>query len=612
MSANGVKPTMRGYIPAIAIMAIFLAVVPAVAAPPQQDGLQQRIDRLIRKLGNDEFIIRERAEAELGGLGLAALDALAAAQFDDDVEISVRARRLLQSIQVRWISDRDSKTVRRILNHYGELPSDQRLATVGELLRIPGAHGFVAIARIARYDPSAEVAKMAGLAVLSAPRPSQADTESFLMRMRYTLGDSRRESVAWIKTAMRLWDHPDETVREWSQLVKRESTTFVVHPELSGKRVLRSVLLAHVDVLLRHNLPEQARDTASRVLPLVEDDRAQLIETADWLLVHEWPDLMESLYTRFHDSFHQNTTLLFRLAEARRRAGDEAASNKAAGTALELVSANGPKAVWLLGMTLQNDGLFHWAEYAYRALTDQEKPDWKESASACISLAEMLHDLKRDSDAAAVLNRLVAAAKERPLKSVVERDTRQPISMLEARAAYFAACAHQRAGRPSEQRKELERALSLAPDDSDALIALYRQSRPDPDGFAAARKRVAASVTRYRKLIEVAKKRATEARSRLERTQAEIEIAEHCNRVAWLIANTEGDREWAIKCAEEAMRHYPDSAGIRDTLALCYYAGSRIDRAVKMQKMALEQDPHSPPLKERLELFLKAQARDKR
>ncbi len=576
--------------------------------PGDEQAREKKIATLISQLGSDEFVIRERASQALADLGLDALDALAKAQYDDDVEIAVRARRILLSIQVRWVVDGDPSSARRVLQHYGQLPAAQRVTAIERLEGLPAGRGLPPLARIARYDPSPRVARFAALAFLRSPCPPLERRERVVRDVERTLGNSRRVAVEWIHVALRLWEHPEQSVAAWAEIVERELSTFLLHPERNGPDVLRALLLGHVDVLLEHGRCDQAHQTARRVLPLLPDDSAQLIETADWLLEHDWPDLMEALYARFRDSFHQDTTLLFRLAEARRRNGDDVKALQAARAALAQVGPTaGPRGVWLLGISLQNDGFFHWAEYAYRELTDAEKPDWKENAMVFLSLAEMLHDLQRDDEAAQTLQKLVNASRQRPLKTAIEREIRQPIDRLAARAAYFQACHFARSGDRDAEREALQRSLALAPLDADSLILLYRMAADDPGELLEARRKIAEAVAQYRQRIEQSKKSIREARSRLERLQMEFDIAQQYNQVAWLIANTDGDRQFALQCAKQAQRFYPDSAGIRDTLARCYFAIGDVDRAIQEQRQALEQEPHSPPLRAQLEMFLKHQ-----
>ncbi len=63
------------------------------------DADRQRIEALIRQLGDPQYAVRERASAELVACGLPAIGPLRAAQTDPDVEVARRAERCLQKIE---------------------------------------------------------------------------------------------------------------------------------------------------------------------------------------------------------------------------------------------------------------------------------------------------------------------------------------------------------------------------------------------------------------------------------------------------------------------------------------------------------------------------------
>src|SRR4051794_7022835 len=60
---------------------------------------RQRIEALIRKLGDPAYAVREGATAELVGHGLAAIGPLRQAKHDPDIEVARRAERCLEQIE---------------------------------------------------------------------------------------------------------------------------------------------------------------------------------------------------------------------------------------------------------------------------------------------------------------------------------------------------------------------------------------------------------------------------------------------------------------------------------------------------------------------------------
>jgi RNA polymerase sigma factor (sigma-70 family) len=87
-------------------------VMPATAEPPPPDAPPavapaaeteaDRIDRLVRQLGSDDFTEREAATEALEKIGEPAYEPLLKAQRSEDVEIRKRAEGILRTIQQRW------------------------------------------------------------------------------------------------------------------------------------------------------------------------------------------------------------------------------------------------------------------------------------------------------------------------------------------------------------------------------------------------------------------------------------------------------------------------------------------------------------------------------
>jgi hypothetical protein len=75
-----------------------LLVIPTGAAEPAD---AKKIEKLIERLGGDDFADREKATAELDALGAAALPALKKATDNKDVEVSKRAADLVAKIEKR-------------------------------------------------------------------------------------------------------------------------------------------------------------------------------------------------------------------------------------------------------------------------------------------------------------------------------------------------------------------------------------------------------------------------------------------------------------------------------------------------------------------------------
>jgi tetratricopeptide (TPR) repeat protein len=153
---------------------------------------------------------------------------------------------------------------------------------------------------------------------------------------------------------------------------------------------------------------------------------------------------------------------------------------------------------------------------------------------------------------------------------------------------YFLACHWESVGEKSKQVEALRTALQTNPGDVDVLIACHKLS----DLPAAERA----------KIVELVKKTAARLH---EAIAANPESASPYNQYAWLVGNTEGDFDEALRSAKKAVELEPDEAGYYDTLAHVLYAKGDYAEAVKQQTKAAELDPHSGLIRHKLELFRK-------
>src|SRR5262245_23581464 len=86
---------------------VFIAVVSLAGASllhirPKHEAMTDRVDRLIRQLGDEEFDKRESASKALDAIGEPALNALRkAAASSEDLEIRRRAKRIVESVTGR-------------------------------------------------------------------------------------------------------------------------------------------------------------------------------------------------------------------------------------------------------------------------------------------------------------------------------------------------------------------------------------------------------------------------------------------------------------------------------------------------------------------------------
>jgi hypothetical protein len=90
------------------------------------------------------------------------------------------------------------------------------------------------------------------------------------------------------------------------------------------------------------------------------------------------------------------------------------------------------------------------------------------------------------------------------------------------------------------------------------------------------------------------------------------DYARACNQYAWIVGNTFGDHQEAVKLSEDSVRicrqshdRKPNLAGYLDTLGRAYYGAGDIASAVKHQAQAVKLNPISGQIRRQLEFFQK-------
>jgi tetratricopeptide (TPR) repeat protein len=207
----------------------------------------------------------------------------------------------------------------------------------------------------------------------------------------------------------------------------------------------------------------------------------------------------------------------------------------------------------------------------------------------------MLHDQQRDKDAGEVLTGLTSQFDKNPNMREILEAFGLDANALRSRGAYFLACDKQQKQDYAEQRKLLDEAIGYDPTDADVLIAMHRFAETDEA---------------YRKQTSTLIKKAAEKfRQDIE---GDPEDPQGYNQFAWLIGNTEGNYEEALKFSLRSLELAPDRAGYLDTLGRCYYALGDYENAIRNQARAVELDPHSLVIRRQLDFFKAEQAKNQK
>jgi len=308
--------------------------------------------------------------------------------------------------------------------------------------------------------------------------------------------------------------------------------------------------------------------------------------------VGPWARLVEAERTRLERSPRESSAaivvpLVYALAEAYARQGDQTLAEQTAEQALKIhPTIDGVRLHARLeaAASLRRRGRFAWARRECQQLIDSGNP--KAALRGGRELGEMLHDQGNHKEAAEACQKALDTFRA---KEVDWGDLAEDVKQARARVHYFLACRHGAEGDRARQRQELETALKEDPGELDALIAAYRLAGQSAE-FRA-------------KIVRQVQQEADAIRRD---TAEEPNDPENYNKFAWLVGNTEGNLDEALKSARKSLELSPNTSAYLDTLAHVYFTRGDLENAVKYQSRAAELEPHSGLIVRELEAFRKA------
>jgi len=582
------------------------AANPSLSSANQSATAKKHIDDLIRQLGNPRFTVRRAAASELRQIGPEAFDALHAATGDADPEVAASARYLLRQITVRWVQNDDSPAVRALLREFDGRSDESRLSRVQDLANLANGEGLAALCRIAHFDRSPLVSRRAALAIIRPAEHAASTTPIDPEVIERELGDSMRESATWLRRYLEQLRDPAASAAFWDKLVEEEAARLEQHTDDTSTEIVIGLMWNLADVHRQTGNRQAMLGVIGRMVGLTtEESQSVVTDLIEWLMEHQAWDVLDEFLTKHQSSFEQSKRLLYyaALARARQRQADlaEQLAEKAA-----QIDPQSTLESFLTARDLEEHGQFDWAVREYHRAIDNQQVAAPEAILARIYLGALLHDHEQHQQAADALDPLVKAVQNEgrvgQLYAELLRYYRGRLALPEADAVaarfhYYRGCQFRDAEDRERERGELELAIKFDPTDADVLIAMYRHPHEDASWRESVRQRIRDLSRRFQQEID---ENPTDPTA--------------YNQWAWLVANTEGDYQKAIRYSHRSIELIPpgagDSAGASflDTLGRCYYAAGDLKNAVKYQRQAIEKVDYMQVMHRQLALFEKTLA----
>ncbi|KAA5546042.1 hypothetical protein FYK55_03825 [Roseiconus nitratireducens] len=605
----------------------------------------EEIQDWIEKLGSDSYATRMRARNQLKRFGLQAFDALREAQNHSDSEILSAARYLIGSLQVSWSEETDPKEVREILVEYGAQTDTERLARIQLLGRLPDRMGIAALARVARFDRTIQLSRRAAMLVLKQPMAEDvAQRRQTAERIEEIVSGNDRDASKWLSAYAKDLREGTYGAERWRELVEEQRQ--IVNTGAS-KNVDSASVIELIRTLASRAIDEGETDAALALvgehIDLVPPRTNDLVEHCDWATRHGLYPIVVELYQQNLHLFEENADLLYAAAEAFGQTGREDESQRLAKQALQIEpfpvvadagedkpdqeqqedgQAVSDRRLQEIGYThfrvarlLRKRGRFQWAERELRYVIEHCDIELSVGVIARHDLAMIYSEQLRHAEATDAIEPIVdRLSKDRMYQARMGNNMG---SVNQIRSLYEYETAMQTLAAvdgdldrlsPAELqgvKERLQLAYRYDSQNIDILIKMFRISDPaDPDWDTTVRKQISQNRMKLEKQIADAEKHVKE--NVIEEWKALL--AETLNQYAWLVANTEGDFDRALKASQRSLTmgnvEDPSSRSARlDTLARCYFALGEIETAIETQKEALSLMPHSPPMLRQLAEF---------
>jgi tetratricopeptide (TPR) repeat protein len=563
---------------------------PKPAAPASKEPASaERIAKLIRQLGDKDYYARQRAQDELARLGLDAMEALEAATTDDDPEIAARARYLLRLMRVEWAAEGDAPEVKKCLRDYENMDARSREARMRMLAGLPDAKGVAALCRLVRFERSSQLSKTAAAALLLHGRAVEPPGPPAVEIIQKSLQGCKRPGALWLLTWTRLAADPPVAMVQWRKLIDAELTVLRQTPEESSPELVGRLVRFQVAWLKKLGRNDEAIAAIRKLVDLEPGDSESVAELLEWLIDQRAWKVVDALTERFASRFAAEPVLLYSLAQACAERGEKQRAEETALRAFRLHPGRQEEQLvhhYTVAQQLRQRGHVAWARREYEHVIAKGADEEELTVMSRVYLSDMLHDQCQDIDAAAALEKLVRAVDAGKVTEAMlyGREVRD----IRSRQLYYAACGWAAKDNAAKQREYLQKALDANPEDIDVLIACYHLPGQPADYHA--------------KIVGMVGKTAAKLHGAI---AADPDDPLMYNQYAWLVGNTEGDFDEALRCARKSLELQPEEGGFYDTLAHVYFGKGDLANAVKYQTKAAQLDPHSGLIQNKLNLFRK-------
>jgi len=523
----------------------------------EEDGGNSQIRQWVQQLGNESFLVRQRAETHLIRLGIPAYSELQRVKQKHDVEVSRRAEYILSKIEQDLLDLEDREVAFWILN-YMTAPNPAFKARIIWLFAdptsdFPKGEGLQTLCRLVRFEENPALRLESVKTLIASPPALPTLRQKWYQYIRDNFHDPGDDTLfQTLAHYAKLWcemdDSNEKTTPDFQSRVRQvsaETMRLLERPENtiqigSGIDILLHYAVAELQAST--GLTEDCNKTVASALatepkPMQTSEPIQQIGLTDGLPLNEHFFAGQCLKQRFR--LHWASAHFRRAMET-----DDLSLHVVASREVIDIATN------------------YFADYA-SAIAYWDKhievlhsPDYKAKYNPTEYLAQAQKQRAYCVAAKAAEEENWEKVRDCIMQTWSVPDATIEISDIDMVILAYRLCKEQ-PGIGGEFRHHLEQVLTQ----------LWRSISGDYD-------------------------------------QSPPEII--YNTAAWLLANTDGDYQSALTLVETALKTSPDDAMIMDTLAHVYFLGGNIEEAIRTQEQVVRLAPEAVIFRKALERFKQA------
>ena len=398
--------------------------------------------------------------------------------------------------------------------------------------------------------------------------------------IRDTLNDNDRQAAQWLNVYAADLAAGKYSADLWSDLVAQQRTEI---DAATSQNVSQTSVLSLVRVCAQRaatsGQPDEALRLAVDNIDLIPPKTQDLKEACSWAIDNRLHKFVLNLRNEHQRMFDLQPKLLYAAAEATKVDGSEERAEQLASQALaihpfpesaeakeklpESALEDIAQAHREIAQDLKSRGLFEWAEREFRLIIDEMDIDSIPGASARQDLARMFGELQRHGEIVEVYQPLIERMdNDRALKNKLMFN-RFPYDFIRSEVEFHRGMQKLKAGKVEEAKQYLVRGWHLNRYNIDILIAMYRV-KSDDEWTDLVNRELRSEIRNIESEIRIAETR-NQQKGRL--AGASEILAEKLNQYAWLVSNTEGDYERALRESLRSLELTSDDPAKLDTCA---------------------------------------------